>query len=180
MLNHWSRRSLLKITTLAVPMFAMLRERELFGAQVSNSLNESSVPVSDLFPTQVPELVREMVTVAHFDLNRVKELVEASPVAGARSLGLGIWRLGKRFGRRIAHGKQADCRILDFQGSAAVAFFGGHAWATGSRESVRCSTARCAEHPWAAQHQSACAREGRRRSGASAFRISANAGRCGR
>ncbi len=93
MLNHWSRRSLLKITTLAVPMFAMLRESELFGAQVSNSLNESSVPVSDLFPTQAPELVREMVTVAHFDLNRVKELVELRPslARAAWDWGFGDW-----------------------------------------------------------------------------------------
>jgi hypothetical protein len=50
-------------------------------------------PVSDLFPTQSPELVREMVTVAHFDLNRVKELVDARPSLARASWdwGFGDW-----------------------------------------------------------------------------------------
>jgi hypothetical protein len=93
MLNHWSRRGLLKISTFAVPMFALLRERELSGANFSNSLNERHEPVSDLFPTQAPELVREMVTVAHFDLNRVRELVEARPslARAAWDWGFGDW-----------------------------------------------------------------------------------------
>lgn len=49
--------------------------------------------VSDLFPTQPPELVREMVTVAHFDLNRVKELVDARPSLARASWdwGFGDW-----------------------------------------------------------------------------------------
>jgi hypothetical protein len=93
MLNTWSRRSLLKISTLAVPLFALVRGRELFGAEIPNSLNESHEPVSDLFPTQAPELVREIVTVAHFDLNRVKELVEARPslACAAWDWGFGDW-----------------------------------------------------------------------------------------
>lgn len=93
MVNTWSRRSLLKISTFAVPLFALMRERELFGAEMSNSLNESHEPVPDLFPTQAPELVREMVTVAHFDLNRVKELVEARPslACAAWDWGFGDW-----------------------------------------------------------------------------------------
>jgi hypothetical protein len=93
MLNTWSRRSLLKISTLAVPLFALVRGRELFGAEIPNSLNESHEPVSDLFPTQAPELVREVVTVAHFDLNRVKELVEARPslACAAWDWGFGDW-----------------------------------------------------------------------------------------
>jgi hypothetical protein len=93
MLNHLSRRGLLKISTFAVPMFALLRARELPGAKLSNSLNESHEPVSDLFPTQAPELVREMVTVAHFDLIHVKELVEARPslARAAWDWGFGDW-----------------------------------------------------------------------------------------
>jgi hypothetical protein len=49
--------------------------------------------VIDLFPTQPPELVREMVTVAHFDLNRVKELVGARPSLARASWdwGFGDW-----------------------------------------------------------------------------------------
>jgi len=50
-------------------------------------------PVPDLFPTQPPELVREMVTVSHYDLHRVKELVEARPslARAAWDWGFGDW-----------------------------------------------------------------------------------------
>lgn len=49
--------------------------------------------VSDGFPSQPPELVREMVIVAHFDLKRVKELVEARPslASAAWDWGFGDW-----------------------------------------------------------------------------------------
>ena len=50
-------------------------------------------PASDSFPTQPPELAREIVTVAHFDLKRVKELVEARPSLARASWdwGFGDW-----------------------------------------------------------------------------------------
>ena len=49
--------------------------------------------ISDVFPAQPPELAREMVTVAHFNLNRVKELVEARPSLAKASWdwGFGDW-----------------------------------------------------------------------------------------
>lgn len=49
--------------------------------------------VSDGFPAQPTELVREMVTVAHFDLKRVKELAEVRPslVKAAWDWGFGDW-----------------------------------------------------------------------------------------
>jgi hypothetical protein len=43
----------------------------------------------DLYPAQAPEMVREMVTVAHFNLARVKELVGAHP-----SLAKATWDWG--------------------------------------------------------------------------------------
>jgi hypothetical protein len=51
------------------------------------------VLVTDLFPTQPPELTREMVTVSHFDLKRVKQLVEARPSLARASWdwGFGDW-----------------------------------------------------------------------------------------
>ena len=51
------------------------------------------MPPSDIFPTHPPELVREMVTVAHFDLERVKELVGARPslARAAWDWGFGDW-----------------------------------------------------------------------------------------
>jgi hypothetical protein len=47
----------------------------------------------DLFPTQPPDLVREMVLVSHFNLKRVKELVGARPslAKAAWDWGFGDW-----------------------------------------------------------------------------------------
>lgn len=51
------------------------------------------MPISDLFPAHPTELVREMVTVAHFDPKRVKELVYAHPslARAAWDWGFGDW-----------------------------------------------------------------------------------------
>lgn len=57
------------------------------GASGSPSAQGSGWP--DLFPTQAPELVRELVTVAHFDLARVKEMVTRQP-----SLARATWDWG--------------------------------------------------------------------------------------
>jgi hypothetical protein len=49
--------------------------------------------VSEAFPAQPAELVREMVTVSHFDLSRVKELASAHPslVMAGWDWGFGDW-----------------------------------------------------------------------------------------
>ena len=49
--------------------------------------------ITDQFPTQPPELVREVVTVSHFDLKRLKELVDARPslAKAAWDWGFGDW-----------------------------------------------------------------------------------------
>jgi|SRR5271167_585628 len=93
MVNAWSRRTLLKFSTLALPLLTSLCERNVFGFETPNIPNGSHPPVPDLFPTQPPELAREMVTVAHFDLNRVKDLVEARPslACAAWDWGFGDW-----------------------------------------------------------------------------------------
>ena len=54
---------------------------------------EQASLVSDSFPAQPVELVREMVTVAHFDGKRVRELAEARPalVKAAWDWGFGDW-----------------------------------------------------------------------------------------
>lgn len=64
----------------------------LLGSEAS-STGGDHVPVSDIFPTHPPELVREMVTVAHFDLKRVRELVDARPslARAAWDWGFGDW-----------------------------------------------------------------------------------------
>jgi hypothetical protein len=53
----------------------------------------SNEPVPDTFPTQPPELVREMVLVSHGNLKRVRELVEARPTLAkaAWDWGFGDW-----------------------------------------------------------------------------------------
>jgi hypothetical protein len=67
----------------------------------SDSGGEAKSPVTvavpgDLYPAQPPELVREMVTVAHFNLTRVKELVGAHPSLAKATWdwGFGDWESG--------------------------------------------------------------------------------------
>lgn len=50
---------------------------------------EAATPLPDLYPTQTPALVRELVTVAHFNFARVKELVTRQP-----SLARATWDWG--------------------------------------------------------------------------------------
>jgi len=96
MSNGWSRRDWVKVA-VAAPWVGVR------GWRIGESGHGNAVPllgsehagdlVSDAFPTQPAELVREMVTVAHFNLNRVKELVEARPSLAKASWdwGFGDW-----------------------------------------------------------------------------------------
>jgi hypothetical protein len=97
MSNNWSRRSWMKVA-VAAPLAGAS------GWRVGENGHGNAVPLpgseqiggnplSDIFPAQPPELVREMVTVAHFNLNRVKELVEARPSLAKASWdwGFGDW-----------------------------------------------------------------------------------------
>src|SRR5437899_2380463 len=93
MAENWSRRSWLKVAA-AVPMVRL----DGFGGRESKSAAEPDdtarrEPVPDAFPTQPPELVREVVFVSHFDLKRVKELVDARPTLAnaAWDWGFGDW-----------------------------------------------------------------------------------------
>jgi hypothetical protein len=92
--NRWSRRSLLTLASLALPFGrgSFLRRTVGLGlADQDGSANRELVP--DLFPTQPPELTREIVTVSHFDLKRLKELVDARPslARAAWDWGFGDW-----------------------------------------------------------------------------------------
>lgn len=111
MRSEWSRRRLLKSAVATVPLGALsfreqLNEREMAleksASTDSRANSESNVQaatqpgtsmVADLFPAHPPELVREMVTVAHWDLKRVRELVEARPslARAAWDWGFGDW-----------------------------------------------------------------------------------------
>lgn len=91
---RWPRRTFLQVAGLA------LSSRAFAVAVPVSSLQSgaSNVPpdrpkVSDAFPTQPPALAREMVTVSHFDLKRVQQLVEAQPslARAAWDWGFGDW-----------------------------------------------------------------------------------------
>jgi hypothetical protein len=78
-----SRRQFLRHVSLAVPV-----------AAVSAGRGQAATPeVSGLFPTQTPELVQEMVVVAHGNVARVKELVgrQATLAKATWDWGFGDW-----------------------------------------------------------------------------------------
>jgi hypothetical protein len=87
-----SRRNLLKLASMLFPVTTVNPSAGLTGSETSSS-GSDRLPISDLFPAQQPELVREMVTVAHFDLKRVRELVSAQPslARAAWDWGFGDW-----------------------------------------------------------------------------------------
>jgi len=89
MSEELSRRTMLKLGLAVLPA-GKVSPAELFGEETASGGAEM---VSDSFPAQPTELVREMVTVAHFDLKRVKELAEARPslVKAAWDWGFGDW-----------------------------------------------------------------------------------------
>jgi len=106
MVSLWSRRSLLRFASVVFPISAMdpLHLLGLDGLNSANagaaSLNSAgsndenhTASITDGFPSQLPELAREMVLVAHFNLVRVRELVEARPSLAKASWdwGFGDW-----------------------------------------------------------------------------------------
>jgi hypothetical protein len=88
-----SRRSFLEALTIALPAGA-LAARSVGPAVVDTRvLTTDRPPVPMLFPTQPPELVQEMVVVAHGNVARVKELVERQPTLAKATWdwGFGDW-----------------------------------------------------------------------------------------
>jgi hypothetical protein len=78
MFSDLSRRNWLKLASAALPLAPLKLSAALLGVEPANTGSEHiQMPVSDIFPSYPPELVRELVTVAHFDLKRVKEIVES-------------------------------------------------------------------------------------------------------
>jgi hypothetical protein len=86
-----SRRELLRLACSVVPLEGV----SLIQPLAMKAADNPSTPplVGDLFPAQPSELVHEMVTVAHFDLKRVRELVGARPslARAAWDWGFGDW-----------------------------------------------------------------------------------------
>lgn len=86
----WSRRSLLQFAGLTVPL-QLAGVKGLFAETKPPS--PTGATVLDTFPSHPPEVVREMVTVAHFNEKRVRELVDARPslARAATDWGFGDW-----------------------------------------------------------------------------------------
>jgi hypothetical protein len=87
-----SRRSLLRLASLIFPIGTTGFPIKLLSFKSQNE-EGLGLPVNDIFPTQPAELVRELVTVAHFDRKRVGELVDARPslARAAWDWGFGDW-----------------------------------------------------------------------------------------
>lgn len=67
-------------------------------------------PVGDSFPTQAPELVREMVGVAHFDPVRVRALLERQPSLARATYdwGFGDWESALGAASHVGHREIAE------------------------------------------------------------------------
>jgi len=92
----------MQFTALGVPLAA---------ASSPASPQVSSLP--ETFPTQPPELAREMVTVAHFSMPRVRELVEARPTLAkaAWDWGFGDWETALGAASHMGNREIAECLI---------------------------------------------------------------------
>lgn len=118
--DEFSRRTLLKIASACVAVSVIKPTR---GMNTLESPPEGGgMMVSDGFPAQPPELVREMVTVAHFDLKRVKELVGAHPslAKAAWDWGFGDWETA--LGAASHMGNRAMAEFLIEQGAHPTIF----------------------------------------------------------
>ncbi len=95
MSDRLSRRHFLTVATMAIPTIPMSYAAQLSQAKKASDGGgqpDSKVgagTVGDLYPAQAPDLVREMVTVSHFNFARVKELVNLHP-----SLAKATWDWG--------------------------------------------------------------------------------------
>jgi hypothetical protein len=118
--NEFSRRTLLKFASAVIPIGAVERTNWLSGPEVPSG--GGRMLVSDSFPAQPPELVREMVTVAHFDLKRVKELAAAHPALAkaAWDWGFGDWETA--LGAASHMGNRAMAEFLIEQGAHPTIF----------------------------------------------------------
>ena len=88
----WPRRSFLQAAGLALSAPAWAFAAPADRPPANSSTGTTDRPAAG-FPTQPPELAREMVRVSHFDLKRVQQLVEAQPslARAAWDWGFGDW-----------------------------------------------------------------------------------------
>ena len=123
MLHPISRRSLLKMASIGFPVGTTKLSAALLGTATSPPGSDRMI-VSDIFPAHPPELVREMVTVAHFDLERVKKLLEVRPslARAAWDWGFGDWETA--LGAASHMGNRPIAEYLISQGAPPTLFSG--------------------------------------------------------
>jgi hypothetical protein len=79
MIENQSRRNILQVAGAMIPLAGFRLTAGLLPFEKLAAAVPDAPPLGEMFPTQPPELIREMVLVSHFNLNRVKELVGARP-----------------------------------------------------------------------------------------------------
>jgi hypothetical protein len=87
-MTQWSRRSFVRAAS-AFGALALGRSEPVSAAQSS----QASGVVLESFPAQDPAVIKDIVTVSHADLKRVRELVERQPALARASFdwGFGDW-----------------------------------------------------------------------------------------
>ena len=117
----YSRRGLLQVAAAMLPLKVINMSKSLMSFESSTNEGQPG-PVTDIFPSQPPELVREMVTVSHFNLKRVKELVEARPALAkaAWDWGFGDWETA--LGAASHMGNRAIAEYLIANGAGVSLF----------------------------------------------------------
>ena len=117
-----TRRQVVTLSSLSIglaPLKALAMHLGLLGA---GSNIQKHISVTDHFPTQSPELAREMVTVSHFSLQRVQELVGAQPslARAAWDWGFGDWE--DALGAASHTGNRAIAEYLNANGARPTLF----------------------------------------------------------
>jgi hypothetical protein len=89
MVQRWSRRSLLALTSAVPALGVSLLATKAWGQSPASPASFAS----DVFPSQDPALARQVVGASHRDLKRVQELVERQPALARASIdwGFGDW-----------------------------------------------------------------------------------------
>jgi hypothetical protein len=111
----------MKFSAFTLPWGALRFPSKLFGSTLENQ-ESFRLPITDIFPTQPPELAHEMVMVSHFNLKRVRELVEARPslARAAWDWGFGDWETA--LGAASHMGNRAIAEYLISKGAGPSLF----------------------------------------------------------
>lgn len=118
MLPLSSRRAMLKLGALTL---AAKGSAQLAPAATSTPQNDPP-SVGDAFPALPAPLVREMVTVAHFNLNRVKELVGTHPALVTATWDWGFGDFETPLGAASHMGNRPIAEFLIEHGAASTLF----------------------------------------------------------